>query len=165
MTPPPHLNIFHCYPHQPPLPLPPIKFLLYIRHNQKDHEAPCPAAQHHPTQPIHHPSHHLFYCLGLDTRKVWKFYTFLVLETRKVYNNSPQPPFVLLPRFGYEKSMKILYFPHIGNEEGIKFYTFLVSNTRKVCHFLKCQEVYQYSKQVYQCSKSIPSTSIFLRSI
>ena len=77
----------------------------------------------------------------------------------------PQPPFVLLPRFGYEKSMKILYFPHIGNEESIKFYTFLVSNTRKVCHFLKCQEVYQYSKQVYQCSKSIPSTSIFLRSL
>ena len=26
MTPPPHLNIFHCYPYQPPLPLPPYNF-------------------------------------------------------------------------------------------------------------------------------------------
>ena len=62
------------------------------------------------------------------------------------HNNSHQPPFVLLPRFGYEKSMEILYFPRIRNEESIKFYTFLVSNTRKVCHYLKCQAVYQYSK-------------------
>ena len=69
MTPPPHLNIFHCYPHQPPLP---HKNFYCTPTPQKDHEAPCPAARHHPTQPTTTtlPSHHLFYCLGLDTRKV-----------------------------------------------------------------------------------------------
>ena len=46
--------------------------------------------------------------------------------------------------------MKILYFPHFQNEESIKFYSFLTSNTKKVCHYLKYQEVYQYSKQLYQ---------------
>ena len=70
------------------------------------------------------------------------------------HNNSPQSSFVLLPRFGYEKSMKILYLPHIGNEESIKFYTFLVSNTRKVCNFLKwyinIQSKYINVQKVYQ---------------
>ena len=49
MTLPPHLNIFHCYPHQPLLP--PTGISIVHPTPSKNHEAPCPAAQHHPTQP------------------------------------------------------------------------------------------------------------------
>ena len=111
MTPPPDLNIFHCYPHQPPLPLPPppIKFLLYIRHPQKDHEAPCPAAQHHPTQPFTTPVTICFIA------SVW---------IREKYEN------FILSSYWKRGKYKILYFPRFQYEESMSF--FKMSGSRSI---------------------------------
>ena len=173
-----HLSLLS--PSTTPAP-PPIEFLLYIRNPQNDHEAPCPAAKHHPTQPIHHPSHHLFYCLGLDTRKYenfilssyWKRGKYKILyfldTTPSNTTNSPQqlsPATIcfiasvwirekyenfILSSYWKRGKYKILYFPRFQYEESMSFF--------------KMSGSISIFKQVYQCSKSIPSTSIFLRSI
>ena len=80
------LKTSHCYPHQlhlppPPPPPPPIRISTVHPTCPKDDEAPPLRPEtigHNPLTATTLPNHHLFYCLGLDTRKVWKFYTFLI---------------------------------------------------------------------------------------
>ena len=101
--------------------------------------------------------------------------------TQTTHHNPPQPPFVLLPRFGYEKRMKIFYFPRFQNGESMSSFKMTGSISvfkASISMFKKCikytsifkkciniYKTYQYSKQVYRYSRSMSSTSIFLRSI
>ena len=87
-----------------------------------------------PTTPLKHPSlltpsttpasHKNFCCTPDSSKKIMRSCPAVQHHPTQPthHNNLPQSPFVLLPRFGCEKSMKILYFPRSQYEESMSLF-------------------------------------------